>query len=218
MKVLRPLYGWIPRTHTDSGQSRGLGDVSIFLSWGLGACHPDAGSDWLDVVQQRNREHIYLRLLWCITAILSRKKEKKKIGQGHWLMASLTEEQGKRGPKRRRRESDYFLAKWFWLELRLNIQKEGWLQTWEFQIPHRKIRGLTAPFTVWEAKVFSVFHLYCNIEASDDPCVHLQSERDNMKWKDDEKSTKEFSRNQNVDERSADQIKIIIPATLLKFF
>lgn len=71
---------------------------------------------------RQEKEHIHPCLLWCITSILSRGKN----GHGHWWMASLTgEEQSRVSPERLRRENGYFLAKWFWLELHLNLDWGG---------------------------------------------------------------------------------------------
>lgn len=52
----------------------------------------------------------------------------EKNGRRGWWMAPLTgEEQSRVSPEGPRGENDYFLAKWFWLELHLNLVWDGTL-------------------------------------------------------------------------------------------
>lgn len=59
--------------------------------------------------------------VYCDASPLYPPREKKN-GHGGWWMAPLTGgEQRRVIPKGLKRENDYFLAKWFWLELQLNL-------------------------------------------------------------------------------------------------
>lgn len=83
-----------------------------------------AGKDiMVDRQTEQEKERICPRLLWCITSL----SFPGKNGRGGWWMAPAHRrrtEQSKppEGPKR---ENDYFLAKWFWLEFHLNLVWDG---------------------------------------------------------------------------------------------
>lgn len=132
-------YGFWKQTccwrRTVTQVSQRLGDVSVFLvSLKKRACQPKTGRCEWELLQQRHNgrqtqqagegTHLSVSPVMHHLSILPRKKNR----QGGWWMAPLTGgEQSRLIPKGLKRENDYFLAKWFWLEVQLNLVWDGTL-------------------------------------------------------------------------------------------
>lgn len=113
------------RSHAVTGVSSRLGDVSVFLvSWekkkGMSARDGEVRGTAAErdiIVDGRGNTSIRVS---CDASPAC--PFQGKNGRGGWWMAPLTgEEQSRVSPKGLRGENDYFLAKWFWLELHLNL-------------------------------------------------------------------------------------------------
>ena len=79
-----------------------------------------------DIMARQEKEHIYPCLLWCITSLSFPGKKKKGAVADEWLR-SQEKNRAELAPEGPRGENDYFLAKWFWLELHLNHVGDGTL-------------------------------------------------------------------------------------------
>lgn len=140
--MMKTSYSWtkagwrrqIQATHSDSGQQK-VGRCQLFscetggkkkgISARDGGVQARGTAAEKDIMADRRR-NTSIRVS-CDASPLYPFQEKKK-GRGGWWMAPLAgEEQSSVSPEGPRGENDYFLAKWFWLELHLNHVGDGTL-------------------------------------------------------------------------------------------